>query len=313
MINTQTNRSFIEEQQYSTFILENLYDSLLPAQFWRDVSDFSAGEVLNIKTIGETVIQEISEDTPIVYNPIESGNIQLQITDYIGNGWYVTDKMRQDSSQLDALIAAYGADQVRKIQEYFETRAFATLNAGQTNANANLVNGLPHRIAATGTGNKITLDHFYRMKLAFDKAEVPYAGRVVVVDPIVAHTLQGLFQGTYNVDANPEFQDILEGGFSRDHQFVMNIAGWNVITSNRLPKGTFSDGTTSVTDGVANIFMSIVDDQTKPLMAAWRQMPSVESGRNKDFARDEFVQRARFGMGVQRKDTYGIVITGASL
>lgn len=89
MINTQTNRSFIEEQQYSTFILENLYDSLLPAQFWRDVSDFSAGEVLNIKTIGETVIQEITEDTPIVYNPIESGNIQLQITDYVGNGWYV--------------------------------------------------------------------------------------------------------------------------------------------------------------------------------------------------------------------------------
>lgn len=89
MINTQTNRSFIEEQQYSTFILENLYDSLLPAQFWRDVSDFSAGETLNIKTIGETVIQEVSEDTPIVYNPIESGSIQLQITDYIGNGWYV--------------------------------------------------------------------------------------------------------------------------------------------------------------------------------------------------------------------------------
>ena len=221
--------------------------------------------------------------------------------------------MRQDSSQLDALIAAYGADQVRKIQEYFETRAFATLNAGQTNANPNNVNGLPRRIAATGTGNKITLDHFYRMKLAFDKAEVPYAGRVVVVDPIVAHTLQGLYQSTYNVDSNPVLQDILEGGFSRDHQFVMNIAGWNVITSNRLPKGTFSDGTTSVTDGVANIFMSIVDDQTKPLMAAWRQMPSVESGRNKDFARDEFVQRARFGMGVQRKDTYGIVITGASL
>lgn len=313
MINTQTNRSFIEEQQYSTFILENLYDGLLPTQFWRDVSDFSAGEVLNIKTIGETVIQEVSEDAPIIYNPIESGSIQMSITDYIGNGYYVTDKMRQDSSQLDALMAAYGADQVRKIQEYFETRAFAVLNAGQTNANPNNINGLPRRLAATGAGNKITVDHFYRMKLAFDKAEVPYAGRIAVIDPVVAHTLQGLFQGTYQVDSNPVMQGILEGGFARDHQFVMNIAGWNIITSNRLPKGTFSDGTTSVTDGVANIFMSVVDDQTKPLMAAWRQMPSVESGRNKDMARDEFVQRARFGLGVQRKDTYGILITGASL
>ena len=44
----------------------------------------------------------------------------------------------------------------------------------------------------------------------------------------------------------------------------------------------FSDGITSVTGGVANIFMCVLDDNTKPIMAAWRRMPKVEG---KAFAR----------------------------
>lgn len=86
MITTQTNPQFIEAQQYSKFILENMKDGLLPDNFYRDVSDFGNGTVLNIKTIGEAQIQEIEEDSPIFYSPIESGNIQLRITDYVGDG-----------------------------------------------------------------------------------------------------------------------------------------------------------------------------------------------------------------------------------
>jgi hypothetical protein len=92
----------------------------------------------------------------------------------------------------------------------------------------------------------------------------------------------------------------------------MNLYGWDIMTSNRLPRGTFSDGTTSVSDGVANIFMCVLDDQTKPVMAAWRRMPKSEGERNKDRARDEFVVRARWGFGVQRIDTLGVLITSAS-
>ncbi|HEU0144500.1 MAG TPA: hypothetical protein VFQ47_06925, partial [Nitrososphaera sp.] len=97
----------------------------------------------------------------------------------------------------------------------------------------------------------------------------------------------------------------------RDHQFLMNFYGWTIITSNRLPTGTFSDGTTTVTNGVANIFMSVADDNTKPIMAAWRRMPKVEGERNKDLRRDEFVTSARWGFGTQRVDTLGVVITSA--
>jgi len=312
MINTQTNRSFIESEQYSDFILRNLHDGLLPGNFYRDVSDFGEGETLNIKSIGEAKVQEVAEGVPLIYNPIESGNIQLQITDYIGDGWYISDKMRQDGSQIEALLAARAQEGTRAQQEYFETRALATLNAAQTDADPNNINGFPHRIASAETDNVISISHLNAMKLAFDKAEVPYAGRVAFVDPVVAATLQDKFQGTYNVDSNPAMQEILNSGLMRDHDFIMNFAGWNIFSSNRLPKGDFGDGTTTVTGGVANIFMSILDDQTKPLMVAWRQMPRTETERNKDLQQDEYVTTSRMGFGAQRVDTLGVVITSAT-
>lgn len=218
----------------------------------------------------------------------------------------------QDGSQIEALLAARAQEGTRAQQEYFETRALATLNAAQTDADPNNINGFPHRIASAETDNVISISHLNAMKLAFDKAEVPYAGRVAFVDPVVAATLQDKFQGTYNVDSNPAMQEILNSGLMRDHDFIMNFAGWNIFSSNRLPKGDFGDGTTTVTGGVANIFMSILDDQTKPLMVAWRQMPRTETERNKDLQQDEYVTTSRMGFGAQRVDTLGVVITSAT-
>lgn len=83
-ITTSVNREFVEEQ-YSDFILRNMHDGLLPQNFFRDVSDFGEGETLNIKSIGEANLQEITENEDIVFNPIESGEVQLQITDYPGD------------------------------------------------------------------------------------------------------------------------------------------------------------------------------------------------------------------------------------
>ena len=112
-------------------------------------------------------------------------------------------------------------------------------------------------------------------------------------------------------DVTPFGAQILANGFDREHTFLMNLYGWNIITSNRLATGSFGDGTTTVTNGVANVFMCVADDNTKPIMAAWRRMPKVEGERNKDRARDEFVTRCRWGMGPQRVDTLGVLITSA--
>lgn len=147
------------------------------------------------------------------------------------------------------------------------------------------------------------------MKLAFNKANVPASGRVFICDSVVDATLSNLVQITH--DVSPFGQKIIEEGLATGQEFRMRIHGFDIITSNRLPTGTFSDGQTQVTNAVANIAMCILDDQTKPIMAAWRRMPKVEGERNKDFARDEYVVRARWGFGAQRVDTLGVVITSA--
>ena len=321
--NTGNTTAFIEAQQYSKFILENLHDGLLPDQFTRDVSDFGTGTTLNIKTVGTATLQEVFEEQPLAYNAIDTGNVTLQITDYVGDGWSISDVLRQDGSQIDQLHAMRGMESTRALQEYFETRAYGVANGGQTSGAINLVNGVPHRwVADDGTTvGKVSLDDFRYMKYAFDKANVPMGGRIAIVDPSVEVAINGLLTGTTSLDYNPHFEGIINEGFAREHQFVRNIFGWDIWTSNRLPQGLTETidttgyvmggaGSNVVTGtGVTNLFMSVLDDNTKPVMRAWRQAPKTETRRNFELKRDEFDVTSRFGLGVQRVDTLGVVVS----
>jgi len=307
---TTNSTAFIEAEQYSSFILMNLHDGLLGEEFYRNVGDFGSGSTLNIKTIGSVTIQEASEDTPLDYNPIESGEVTLSITDYVGDAWFVTDDLREDGAQVDSLMAARGAESTRAIQENFESRFLAVANSAQTDSDPNTINGFAHRIASSETNDVFALSQLIKTRLAFDKANVPGEGRVLIVDPVVEATLNGLVSITN--DVSPFAKDILNTGMASGMRFVQQLFGFDIILSNRLPKGSFGDGTNTVADGVANIAMCVLDDQCKPIMAAWRRQPKVEGERNKDRARDEFVTRARWGLGPQREDTLGVIITSAT-
>lgn len=311
---TTNSQAFIEAEQYSTFILMNLHDGLLPESFARDVSDFGSGTTLNIKTVGTVTIQEASEDTPLIYNPIESGEVTLQINNYVGDAWYVTDDLREDGSQVEQLMVQRSVESTRAMQEVFESRFLKVCNDAQTDANPNTINNFPHRIASAvatvGSENTFELSALIAMRLAFDKANVPAEGRIFICDPVVEATLNGLVNIT--TDVTPFAERILEQGLARGQRFLMNLYGWDIMTSNRLDTGDFGDGTTTVTGAVANIFMCVLDDNTKPIMKAWRRLPKVEGERNKDRARDEFVVRSRWGFGPQRVDTLGVYITSAT-
>lgn len=307
---TDNSRAFIQSEVYSQFILRNLHDGLLPETFWRNVSDFQTGETLHIKTIGTVTIQDTEEDTPLIYNPIETGEITFKITSYKGDAWYITDDLREDGSQIDQLEAARAAESTRAIQEVFETDYLATVgNYYAANTGPNAVNGFPHLIVSANTNHTFTLGHLIAMRLAFDKANVPAEGRVFIADPIVEATLNGFVTITH--DVTPFGAQILQDGLARGQRFVNSLFGWDIITSNRLPVGSFNDGTTTFT-GVLNIFMCVMDDNTKPVMGAWRRMPKVEGERNKDYARDEFVTRCRYGFGIQRLDTLGGLVTSTT-
>jgi len=322
MQTTGNTSAFIEAQQYSKFIIDNLHDGLMPGAWYRNVSDFPHGTTLNIKVVGTATIQDVEEDKAITYTPIDTSTITMSITDYIGDAWYVTDVLRQDGSQIEQLMAMRAAESTRAIQEDFESKfLYAAGITAQTASSGNAINGFDHRWVADSAADntyKIGLSDFVDMKLSFDKVNVPQQGRVALVDPVVEATLNKL-AANFSVDRNPKFQALLEEGFVKEHKFMFNLFGWDIWTSNRLARLAATEtithnsvAETAPVGSVCNLFMCVADDSCKPMMAAWRQQPKVEGERNKDLARDEFVTRARFGFGRQRPEALGVVITSAS-
>jgi hypothetical protein len=111
----------------------------------------------------------------------------------------------------------------------------------------------------------------------------------------------------------------LEDGFAQNHRFLFNLFGWDVWTSNRLPRLGAGEtithrgvAETAAVGDIANVFMNVIDDATKPIMGAWRQMPRTEYERNKDKQRDEYVTTCRYGFGVQRPESLGVIITSGT-
>lgn len=317
---TSNTTAFIESQQYSQFILENLHDYLLPEGMWRDVTDFGSGTTLNIKTVGTVTLQDAAEDTPLNFSPIDTGNLTLAITDYVGDAWKVSDDLREDGNQVDTLMSMRAMESTRALGENHETKYLAASNSAQTAANLNLVNGRPHRFVGSAASNArtMTLNDFIAMKLAFDKANVPAGGRIAIVDPVVEATLNSL-QNLVNVSNNPMFEGIVTEGFARDHKFVKNIFGFDIYTSNFLPTLTAAEaidassyGLTSETAAVgdkANVFMCVADDSCKPIMHAWRRAPKTEGWRDNEERADKYQVTSRFGFGAQRVDTLGVILT----
>lgn len=213
------------------------------------------------------------------------------------------------------LLAQRAAESTRAIQEVFETDFLKTgaqyYAAGGTGASdPNNINGFPHLIPSDGTNNAFKLEQLLKARLSFDKANVPSEGRIFICDPVVETTISGLV--TITSDVTPFAVSIVERGLASGQRMIMNLYGFSVIMSNRLHVANYSDGTTSITSGVGNLAMCILDDQCKPIMGAWRRMPKSEGERNKDLARDEHVVRCRYGFGIQRLDTMICLPTSAT-
>lgn len=321
---TANTTAFIEAQQYSQFILDNLPDYQLPEGFYRDVSDFGTGTTLNIKTVGTVTIQDAAEDVPLVFNPIDTGTITLTITDYVGDAWRVTDDLREDGSQIDTLMSMRAVESTRALAAHHESRFLTVANAAQTAANLNLINGRPHRWIGGGSGittRTMSLSDFVAMKLAFDKALVPEMGRIAIVDPIVEASLNSI-TNLVNVSNNPMFEGLVTEGFARNHKFIKNIFGFDVYTSNHLPQLTATEAinassytlanTTAQVGDYANLFMCVADDSCKPIMHAWRRAPKTEGWRDHENRADNFQVTSRFGLGAQRVDTLGVILTSST-
>lgn len=325
-MNTTNMDLLIRSEIWSSDLKKTLEDQLMATKYVDWLSEFPDGSTFTIPSIGTIDVNDYLEDTAVQYGAMDTGEFQFQITDYISSATYITQKARQDSFYAAKLEAAFVPSMQRAIAERVEADILrqgqpGTANA-QTVANLNLINGAAHRWVGSVTDDSkqvIGLADFARARHALKKANVPDTNLIAIVDPSVEYLLN-TSTNLVNVSNNPRWEGIIEGGIGQGMQFVKNVYGFDVYTSNRLAlSGTGQTGAVETIDSVAstgqsvcNLFFSATQD-ILPWMGAWRQMPKVDAEWNKDFQREEYVTTARYGLKTYRRENLVTVLSDPSI
>jgi len=296
---------------WSAELKEILRDELQGMQYVRWLDQFPDGDTFKIPSLGDATVNDYSEDAAVTYDALDDAQFTFQITEYLQAGNYLTRKAEQDVFYANEVLSQFVPLQQRAIMERLETDIMA-LQAGQTAANANTINGAAHRMIGTGTSNSVAVSDFAKALHSLKTGKVPQRNLVAIVDPSVEYELNTLSNIT-NVSNNPRWEGIVNTGISTGMTFIANIYGFDVYTSNYLADiASETIGATTVTGGKANLFFS-ADSTVVPFVGAWRQMPQVDTEFNKDYQRTEFVTTARYGVKLYRPENFVTVITTPSI
>jgi len=305
---TANTEHLIRAELYSATLKEILRDEMMAQRFVQMLQGFPDGNTFTIPSIGQLTVRDYVEDTAIQYSPLDTGEFQFSITEYLSSATYITKKQMQDSYYSQMLISKFVPEMERAIMEHFELTTLATPEAG-VSANSNeTIDGFEHRWAAGGSGAVITIQDFARARYVLKKANVPDRNLIALVDPSVEYTLNTL-TNLVSVSDNPRWEGIISEGIATGTKFVKNVYGFDVYTTNYLP--TITDGALpdaannnvdfSSVNGKANLFFS-ADASVTPFVGAWRQMPEVDYEYNKDFQRHEYLTTARYGVKLYRPE-----------
>jgi len=299
---------------WSAELKEILRDEMQAQKYVRMLDGFGDGNTLNIPSIGQAQVDDYSEDTDVVYRPMDTGEFTFTIDQYLSSASYMTKKAGQDAFYANEMMSRFVPEQERSIMEHFETTTLAAPESG-VSANSNeSIDGVEHRWAG-GNSGVVEVEDFARALHALKKANVPQRNLVAIVDPSVEYTINTL-SNLVNVSNNPQWEGIVSSGIASGMKFVRNIFGFDVYTSNFLADVTDSalpdrDDTTvdfSSTNGKANLFFS-ADGAVNPFVGAWRQAPEVDYEYNKDKQRHEWVTTARYGVKLYRPENMVVIPT----
>ena len=311
----------IRSEVWSTELKDILKDMLQGQQYINWMTNFPDGTTFTIPSIGEIPMRQANEGTAVVYDSLDTGEFQFTIDQYPEAAIHITDKAKQDMYYYNQLVASFVPKMRRAIEENLEGNVFALANS-QTLSDPNTINGAPHRFVAHGSTNTtLALEDFAQAKFSLDKAGASQR-RIAVIDTSQEFALNTL-TNLVNVTNNPRFEGIVTEGFVNSTtglSFIRNIFGFDVYVSNYLAVPT--DGSTINADArgavalpaspVSNLFMSFGGDES-PFKGAWRQALRVESERNKDLRRDEYVMNGRYGLKLYRPETMVTVISKSTI
>lgn len=306
---------------HSELLMKQLEDGFLPEGLHRNVGDFGDGSLLQIPTIGQMTLHDITEEEDTPLSAMDTGTINLTINEHKGTGGYVSDELKEDGYKAAAVEAEIVPQSLRAIKEAYETDLLAQSNK-QTLADPNTYNKAHHRFIGSGASQILSLDDIAYLKLGFDKVHAPDEGRILILPAIAEMTLNKAV-GAQAFINNPMFEGMVGEGFVKGRKFLRNMFGFDIWVSERLPEvaseaidaSTFiaaPSGSTSITNGLAAMAMCVADDSVKPLMGAWRRQPRVEGFRNVSKRRDEFHVTARWGYGVQRFETLSTLLLSST-
>lgn len=313
---------------WSSALKDILQDELMATSYVRWLSEFPDGDQFTIPSIGDLDATDYVENQAVEYSALDTGEFTFQINEYLQSGTYITNKAKQDMYYMNELVSTFVPKQARAIMKRLEAdilkegQPLSGNPAGyQTAGGLNSINGAAHRWVGSDTLNTkrvIGPEDFARARYALKKANVPDTNLIAIVDPHVEYVLNTQ-SNLVSLDSNPRWEGIVSDGIATGMRFVKNVYGFDVYTSNYLPKcGADSSGASETIDSVAsgadaraNLFFS-ADSDVLPFIGAWRQMPKVDSEYNKDFQRDEYVTTARYGTKIYRPENLVTVLSDPS-
>ena len=284
------------------------------------MTDFPDGTQFTIPSIGEGTVRDYTENDEITFDSLDTGEFTFNITEYKSSGNYITKAARQDAFYSAQLEASFVPKQARALEENLVTDIYGLAGAnggiggsGQTENDANTINGVAHRYIGTGTGSVVdTLDPADIAKALYSlkKANVPDSNLIAIVDPSTEYYINTLSTLTALTTNNQRWDTIVENGISNGLRFTKNIYGFDVYVSNYLPTNTVAEfSNLAIGEGVANIFFSAASPDILPFKGAWRQAPEVEGGYNYLKQREEYVTTARYGLKLYRPENLVVVMT----
>jgi hypothetical protein len=312
---TGNSAHLIRSEIWSNELKEILRDEMMAQSYVRMLTDFPDGDTFTIPSIGQSQVDDYVEDTEIVFRPMDTGEFQFSITEYLSSGTYITEKNMQDAFYSAQLVSRFLPEQERAIMVHFETTTLAAPEVGVSANSTEAIDNIDHRWAASGTGAVMTVNDFARARYALKKANVPDRGLVAIVDPSVEYTLNTL-TNLADVSNNPRWEGIVSDGIATGMKFIKNVYGFDVYTSNYLADitdsaltnaaGTPANVNFGTVNGKANLFFS-ADASVVPFVGAWRQPPKVDYEYQPTRQRHAYMTTARYGLKKFRPENLVVI------
>lgn len=311
-LDTVNNSSLVRTNIWANEIKDVLQEELQLDSHVRWITEFPDGDTLNIPTLSEMTVRNYSEGAQITLDDPTTGNFTLTIDKYYQSGFKIPEKFRHDSFYVQTAESNFVGKLTRALMEQKESD-IANLQASQTSANPNTINGVDHRYVATGsTQEEITLADIQKAKLALDKAKVNRSGRRAFIDPLQTYELQQISnviqQDVYG--SNAHIKEGMNGSI-----FVGRFAGFDLFESLLLDNAiaesitATAPGAGAVTSVAAHANMFVGEEA---FIGAMRAMPDMNQWYDNNTRSDVYHVTVRYGIKLFRPESLVVVLTSTA-